>query len=527
MGCRVALALVLLAPSAGVARTTFYAVVIGNNAVPLAPGSSALSPLRYADDDAVRYSQFFERFADRVALLSALDAETGRRYPDALAAARPPTLRELAAVIREAAKAMEDDLARGDRPVFYLTYSGHGARLEDGTAFFALIDGELTRERLGEHLRKLPASLIHVFVDACHAEAVVGPRGRSDKERDVRTVAVGDEQGAFLEEGGPKRLPTVGAIMATTADQEAHEWSRIQSGVFTHELLSGLSGAADVNGDGQVEYSEIQAFIASANRDLKDPRAIPRVVAHAPAVNARAPLVSLEWLRSAAFLRGQFGGLGHFRIELDDGQCYLDAHLSDEAVWSIAVPAGRRAFLIAGAREVGLRLSPGERIEVQRLVFENKPVGSRGSIESSYRVGFFRSPFGPSYYLGFADSVGIARVPFRSADAQTSEGRRSLRKPLAIAFLSLGGGAAVAAAVTGGLAIKAKSDYDATDLQRPAADARRRQGNFQTGALATAGLAVAAGVTGWLLWPHGTEPRVEVGFVPVGAGGAVAWSGSW
>ena len=46
--------------------------------------------------------------------------------------------------------------------------------------------------------------------------------------------------------------------------------------MFTHELLSGMLGAADVNGDLVVEYTEVQAFVAAANRDIKDPRAIPR-----------------------------------------------------------------------------------------------------------------------------------------------------------------------------------------------------------------------------------------------------------
>ena len=55
-------------------------------------------------------------------------------------------------------------------------------------------------------------------------------------------------------------------ILATTLGQQAHEWSAIESGVFTHELLSGLLGAADVNADQRIEYTELQAFIAAANR---------------------------------------------------------------------------------------------------------------------------------------------------------------------------------------------------------------------------------------------------------------------
>jgi uncharacterized caspase-like protein len=48
--------------------------------------------------------------------------------------------------------------------------------------------------------------------------------------------------------------------MASASNTQAHEWDDYQTGVFTHELLSGLRGGADVNGDGRVEYSEMAAF---------------------------------------------------------------------------------------------------------------------------------------------------------------------------------------------------------------------------------------------------------------------------
>src|SRR5204862_1128969 len=92
------------------------------------------------------------------------------------------------------------------------------------------------------------------------------------------------------------RHPNIGVILATTLGQESHEWSTIESGVFTHELLSALVGAADVNGDLVVEYTEVQAFVAAANRDIKDPRAIPQIIARPPAANLRVPLIALRSL---------------------------------------------------------------------------------------------------------------------------------------------------------------------------------------------------------------------------------------
>src|SRR4051812_33975149 len=84
------------------ARSRTYALVIGNNAAPQTTGD-ALPTLRYADDDAARYFQFFARFADHARVLTVLDAESQRRYPDVAARARAPNAAELSAAVEELA----------------------------------------------------------------------------------------------------------------------------------------------------------------------------------------------------------------------------------------------------------------------------------------------------------------------------------------------------------------------------------------------------------------------------------------
>lgn len=79
----------------------------------------------------------------------------------------------------------------------------------------------------------------------------------------------------------------------------------VRGGVFTHELLSALSGAADVNADRRVEYSEVQAFIASANRAIHDPRAVPRIVAFPPAIDHHRAIVALADFGSSTILAGK------------------------------------------------------------------------------------------------------------------------------------------------------------------------------------------------------------------------------
>ena len=89
--------------------------------------AEVLQPLRYADDDAVRYYQLFSRLAE-THLLVVLDTQTQRRYPGMAAYAQPPTSTTCDDVVAELRAKMLRDLERGDRPVLYFAFSGHGAR---------------------------------------------------------------------------------------------------------------------------------------------------------------------------------------------------------------------------------------------------------------------------------------------------------------------------------------------------------------------------------------------------------------
>jgi hypothetical protein len=317
--------------------------------------------------------------------------------------------------------------------------------------------------------------------------------------------------------------------MATTADQESHEWSRIQSGVFTHELLSGLSGAADVNSDGVVEYSEIQAFIASANRDIRDSRAIPRVVANAPPLNPRAPLVEIASLHDVSFLSGNLFSLGHFHIELDDGERYLDAHLSAELKPRIALPAGRHVFVISKDAEAELSPEDGQTAQLAALTFHARSASARGSIDASFRSALFQSAFGSTYYQGYLDSAGGTEVSISARLAEPAVSRDLIARSSApaITAVAVAGGAFVTAGIAGGLAIQARNDYFHTDLQRQAADAQSRFQLYAPVSVVAAGVAVGSAVAAWLFWP-GALTKTAAVTPELGPGHAgVALSAAW
>ena len=512
--CLVVLA---LAPVAHAERRA-YAIVIGNNAPPTSGTPETLQPLRYADDDAVRYFQLFSRFA-QTRLLVVLDATTQKRYPELAGQTMLPTLDNLRRVVGDLAAQMQRDREHGDEPVLYFAFSGHGARDAHGEAFLALLDAPLTQHVLYDLIGGLPTEFTHIIVDACHAGGVVGVRGGSGffgAEADTHSApTTAADVEPILQATPLAQHPNIGVILATTLGQESHEWSAIESGVFTHELLSGLAGAADVNGDLVIEYTEIQAFVAAANRDIKDPRATPQIIARPPAANLREPLIALRSLAGTHLVRGDGSKLGHFFIELDNGQRYLDAHVGANV--AIAVPDAIPAFLRTAEAEVALPVRGV--VALGKLAMAPRAVASRGSIDASYERALFASPYGRAYYKGFVDSTGALGVTF--ADESMAARGQPRGRGLAVGLAVVGGVSALASLTTGALALRARSDFNSTMLQRPADDAKQRYDRYLPISLATGGIAVAAGVGAYLLWPRSRVHVVPEG--DAGLGVEVAW----
>jgi Caspase domain len=513
----VAITILLATFARAEAKDIPYAIIIGNNA----PPSSDLRTLRYADDDAVRYYQVFGRFAE-TRLLVILDAPTQKRYPGLASIAMVPTTVNLEGVVEAFRVKMETDRQRGDRPVLYFVFSGHGSRDAKNEPYLALLDGALTQRALYETvLARMPAVLVHVIVDACHAGGVVGVRGGFfGKEATAKTEPTKPADVEALIDATPlAKYPHIGVLVATTLGEEAHEWSEIESGVFTHELLSGLLGAADVNGDRVVEYSEVEAFVAAANRDITDARAVPHVIARPPATNRSAPLVALSSLANMRLLQGDASQLGHFYVELANGQRYLDAHLRGGKV-ALAIPDDTRAFLRTRDREASLPTRGAIAFADVRLA--PRTTAARGSIDDAYRASLWASDFGRSYYQGFVDSVGGWSVQFAvdDAPARSRAQRRARDKKLAIGSLGLAGIAGLTSITTGILAYRAKSDFDGTQVQAEAEDAQARYERYLPIAIGTGVVALGAGALAYWLWPK-SETRVIPTASSEGAGVSV------
>ncbi|HKO50539.1 MAG TPA: caspase family protein, partial [Polyangiaceae bacterium] len=411
-----AFALLVLGAGARPAQgaTAVHALVIGNNQ-PFAPSSSgapeSLPPLRYSDDDAAAFYDFITPLSSSVELLTVMDAETQALYPRLVPLAQVPTLAAVGNAVSRLALSIRKQRTAGQRSVVFVFFSGHGAVDYEGQPGLALFDGGLNHDFLYRQiLEKLPADELHLLIDACHAEAIVRPR---DARAELVSVTA-EQANAFLIQSTLARFPHVGAILAATNSSEAHEWDAIRHGIFTHELLSALRGASDINQDRLIEYSEVYAFMAAANRQVGDSRARLAVVVKPPDINRRAPLLSLSAFpqTNLAWLAGVPGRSGI--VELDDarGRRLATLHTDQSFVADLLVPAGVPLYVRGGQKEANFRASPGEVVRFQHLKFADAII-ARGAVEDAVRRGLFAAEYGRSYYEGVVDQVpGLISVEF-------------------------------------------------------------------------------------------------------------------
>jgi len=394
--------LVGTAASAAPERTT-YALILANNA----STDPKQAPLRYADDDGARYYELFAPRAQETVLLSVLDAETQSLHPGLASKTRPPTRAALQEALGRLNARMDEDRARGAQPVLYFVFTGHGKRGPAGEGAVSLLDGAFTRTDLYEKvIAPTRASFLHLIVDACDSYFLVNSRGALPVAP-ARLEAVK----SLLATRELARYPHVGAVLSTTREQESHEWSAIRSGVFSHQVRSALAGAADVNADGRVEYSELQAFIAAANQGVEDVRGRLDVSIQPPALDRAAPLADLGSEPRLGFLLLPTGLEGRLWVEDARGLRVTELHKARERSVVLGLPLGSGYHLRVTGREAPFHLSrAGAVVDATGLAWRENSFAARGAMEDAFRDRLFSVPFGSHFYNGYMASLGQTPV---------------------------------------------------------------------------------------------------------------------
>jgi TolB-like protein len=408
-GACFATALLLLTPSQATAAsgTEPFVIVIGNN-LSLDKG---VKPLRYADDDALRYFELFSLVSKRVALFTVLDRDTARLHSRLARHARPPELAAILTTLKRYNRQMKALAKQGKRSELVFVYAGHGDIDKSGEGYVNLQRKKLRRRDLYKKIiGPSQASYVHLIIDACKSYFLVNRRGKWKRDQTKRGKAGDAELAAFLKKEDLAAYPKAGVILATSGDESTHEWSRYRGGILSHELRSALAGAADVNGDGRIEYSEVHAFIAAANARIKNAKAKLDIWSRPPAANRSQPLFRPAKARRGRLLRFGPKLAGRYHLEDDRGVRAVDLHKAAGLGFDLALDR-RRTYYLRRANKQALIRPGATRLAVASLRFGRTTLAARnGSLDRTFRRDLYRQPFSRGFYDGFVARTGHIAV---------------------------------------------------------------------------------------------------------------------
>lgn len=500
LACLAFLSWLLAALPAGAADgarpSAVFALIIGVNRS-LDP---EVAPLRYADDDAARYLDLFRALGARTYLLASLDENTRRLHAQAAAEALPARRSELTRAVAGLTRDIARARARGVHAVLYVIYAGHGDAA-DNTWRLTLEDGRLDgASLLKDVVNPAGAEQTHVIVDACQAYLLAYERGPGGTRRAV---------GGFVELEAASRQGRVGYLLSTSTTGETHEWAGFEAGVFSHEIRSGLYGAADANADGIVSYAEIAAFVTRANAAVVSERFRPRIVARAPGGSS----VLLD-VRGLGKREVRFEGeetAAHYLLEDSQGVRLLDFHGSPNVPLRLIRPPGTSILYLRRVSDGMERVIPpsGEVVHLETLVAQAPRAGTRGAAHQAFST-IFSLPFDPGAVAAYERNAA-AEERRRLAVSERSDARS--RRFRIAGWTGVGLGTAAIAA--GG--VLAASTFSLRDRAEKESQARAAERNEQiadrnlaaTLFLAGGGAALGTGIA-LLLWDTASPAELSV-----------------
>jgi hypothetical protein len=202
-----------------------FALVVGAN-----QGGSDRPVLQYAISDAERFSRVL--------------VDLGGVSPTSAIVLKQPSLRQMEAALDDLrGRVAEGQRAAGEggRTEVLLYYSGHAD--EKG---LLLGEDRYSYRSLRDRLDEVPADVRIAVLDACASGAITRLKGGRLQQPFLVDESADMRGHAFLTSSAP-----------TEAAQES---DRIQGSYFTHYLVSGLRGAADLSGEGKVTLNEAYQF---------------------------------------------------------------------------------------------------------------------------------------------------------------------------------------------------------------------------------------------------------------------------
>ena len=190
-------------------------------------GGEKRTPLRYAVSDAKHFARVLE-------MMGGVESEDQFLLAE-------PSLENFKRVLMDLQTRVIKASQSSSRIEVVLYYSGHAD--ENG---LLLGEDRLTYRALRDAMNSIQADVHITVLDACASGAITRLKG-------------GQRQKAFMVDASSD-MRGYAFLTSSSENEAAQESDRIRGSFFTHYLVSGLRGAADVTGDGKVTLSEAYAF---------------------------------------------------------------------------------------------------------------------------------------------------------------------------------------------------------------------------------------------------------------------------
>ena len=409
----------------------------------------------------------------------------------------------------ELAEAVSTARQRGQHPVLFFIYAGHG-NTAGSEAYLALEDARLTGLEIERAvIDRVRAESTHLIVDACYSYFLAYGRGPGGSRRELH---------GFAPVEGLARRDDVGLLLSTTVARESHEWEGFQAGVFSHEVRSGLSGAADFDGDGEVSYRELAAFVSRANAAIPNERFRPEVFARPP--QNSTTLLDLRGGPAHRLLVGASAPADHYVLEDGRGVRLADFHNTGGHPLSVLLGASDVPIYLRRASDGREVVIPLDRplVDLSGLPLEEPRFAVRGAAHDAFSL-VFVLPFDDEAFASYVPSVN------RVVDAQPSPTPLPRwRRRAAVGAGALCGASASAAILLAVSAHSLAAEARAAPSQAETAALDARLRTRRTWTEAAGGLAASSAIAGALLWFWPTSmvrPAASVGadLAFVGLGG--------
>jgi hypothetical protein len=286
-----------------------------------------------------------------------------------------------------------------------------------------------------------------------------------------------------------------GFVLSTSSDRESHEWERYQGGILSHQLRSGLRGAADANLDGAISYAELGAFLQAANSAIPNPRFKPDFMVRAPGHDLEQKILSYR--AALGLLHFPARGWGHFYVENVLGERILDAHPAPGQPLRLLPPAERPLFVRQDDERAEYVVEGHGQVEVAALSATSPELAQRGALSRAFQW-IFSTPFGESDVRAFRRGASATRDEANARDSGPSTGsaRRTLAWTAGITALSTG----TAGLTLNALALNTSLQADGASQKNLAASNQRIR-NLNRASAVCYGAALAAGLTwAWARW---------------------------